>query len=48
MWFKLESYFVRGLTKCQPKVVVDGLLLTGQNPGSSSPLGEEILKALQM
>ncbi|KAJ7733831.1 class I glutamine amidotransferase-like protein [Mycena olivaceomarginata] len=31
----------------EPKVVVDGLLLTGQNPGSSSPLGEEILKALQ-
>ncbi|KAJ7829207.1 ThiJ/PfpI [Mycena olivaceomarginata] len=31
----------------EPKVVVDGLLRTGQNPGSSSPLGEEILKALQ-
>ncbi|KAJ7810801.1 class I glutamine amidotransferase-like protein [Mycena olivaceomarginata] len=31
----------------EPKVVVDGLLLTGQNPGSGSPLGEEILKALK-
>ncbi|KAJ7314956.1 ThiJ/PfpI [Mycena albidolilacea] len=34
----------------EPKVVVDGLLLTGQNPGSSSsssPFGEEILKALR-
>ncbi|KAJ7834984.1 ThiJ/PfpI [Mycena olivaceomarginata] len=29
------------------KVVVDGLLLTGQNPTSGGPLAEEILKALQ-
>jgi putative intracellular protease/amidase len=38
---------IRGLTKCQLKVVVDGLLLTGQNLASGRPLGEEILKALQ-
>ncbi|PFH49135.1 hypothetical protein AMATHDRAFT_148332 [Amanita thiersii Skay4041] len=29
------------------KVVVDGNLITGQNPGSSVPLAEEMLKALQ-
>ncbi|KAJ7358333.1 ThiJ/PfpI [Mycena albidolilacea] len=28
------------------KVVVDGLLLTGQNPAAGGPLAEEILKAL--
>lgn len=31
----------------QAKVVVDGNLITGQNPASASPIGEAILKALQ-
>lgn len=31
----------------QPKVVVDGRLLTGQNPASGGPLAEEIVKALR-
>ncbi|KAE9410387.1 class I glutamine amidotransferase-like protein [Gymnopus androsaceus JB14] len=31
----------------QPKVVVDGHLITGQNPASALPLGEALLKALQ-
>ncbi|KIK59505.1 hypothetical protein GYMLUDRAFT_669460 [Collybiopsis luxurians FD-317 M1] len=31
----------------KPKVVVDGHLITGQNPASSKPLGEALLKALQ-
>jgi len=30
----------------QAKVVVDGNILTGQNPSSAGPLGEEILKLL--
>jgi len=30
-----------------PKVVVDGRLITGQNPASAGPVGKEILKALQ-
>ncbi|EKM59807.1 uncharacterized protein PHACADRAFT_138056 [Phanerochaete carnosa HHB-10118-sp] len=30
-----------------PKVVVSGNLITGQNPSSASPIGKEILKALQ-
>jgi len=30
-----------------PKVVVDGRLITGQNPASAAPLGKEILKALR-
>jgi len=29
-----------------PKVVVDGKLITGQNPASAKPIGEAILKAL--
>jgi putative intracellular protease/amidase len=29
------------------KVVVDGKLLTGENPASAGPLAEAILKALQ-
>ncbi|KAJ3506042.1 hypothetical protein NLJ89_g7094 [Agrocybe chaxingu] len=29
------------------KVVVDGQLITGQNPASAAPIGEAILKALQ-
>ena len=29
------------------KVVVDGNLITGQNPASAGPIGKEILKALQ-
>ncbi|KAI0787174.1 ThiJ/PfpI [Irpex lacteus] len=32
----------------QPKVVVDGKLITGQNPASAGPVGEAILKALQL
>jgi putative intracellular protease/amidase len=31
----------------QVKVVVDGILITGQNPASAGPIGEAILKALQ-
>ncbi len=31
----------------QPKVVVDGRLITGQNPASAGPLAEELLAALQ-
>ncbi|KAE9410431.1 class I glutamine amidotransferase-like protein [Gymnopus androsaceus JB14] len=31
----------------QPKVIVDGHLITGQNPASALPLGEALLKALQ-
>jgi len=30
----------------QPKVVVDGKLITGQNPASAAPIGEAIRKAL--
>lgn len=31
----------------QPKVVVDGNVITGQNPASATPIGEAILKALK-
>ncbi|KIK59507.1 hypothetical protein GYMLUDRAFT_44478 [Collybiopsis luxurians FD-317 M1] len=31
----------------KPKVVIDGHLITGQNPASAKPLGEALLKALQ-
>ncbi|THH31318.1 hypothetical protein EUX98_g2899 [Antrodiella citrinella] len=31
-----------------PKVVVDGILITGQNPASAGPIGEAILKALKV
>ena len=31
----------------QAKVIVDGNLITGQNPASAFPIGEAILKALQ-
>jgi len=31
----------------QPKVVLDGRLMTGQNPASGGPLAEEIVKALR-
>lgn len=31
----------------QPNVVVDGRLLTGQNPASAGPLAEEIVKAMR-
>jgi putative intracellular protease/amidase len=31
----------------QPKVVVDGRLMTGQNPASAGPLAEELVKALK-
>ncbi|KAL0949773.1 hypothetical protein HGRIS_009812 [Hohenbuehelia grisea] len=31
----------------QPKVIVDGTLITGQNPASSVPIGEALLKALK-
>jgi putative intracellular protease/amidase len=31
----------------EPKVVVDGKLITGQNPASASPVGKAILEALQ-
>ena len=31
----------------QPKVVVDGKLITGQNPASAAGVGEAILKAIQ-
>jgi len=30
----------------QPKVVEDGILITGQNPASAAPIGQAILKAL--
>lgn len=30
-----------------PKVIVDGQLITGQNPASAEPIGHAILKALQ-
>ena len=30
----------------QPKVVIDGRLMTGQNPASGAPLAEEIVAAL--
>lgn len=31
----------------QPKVIVDGKLITGQNPASAAGVGEAILKAIQ-
>jgi putative intracellular protease/amidase len=31
----------------QPYVVRDGLLITGQNPASSEPAAEELLRVLQ-
>jgi len=31
----------------QPKVAVDGKLLTGQNPASAKPLAEAIVKAIK-
>lgn len=31
----------------EPKVVVDGRIITGQNPASATPLGEAIVSALQ-
>jgi putative intracellular protease/amidase len=30
-----------------PKVIVDGQLITGQNPASAEPIGHAILKAIQ-
>ena len=51
--FELES--ARGATGAsfsespifEPKVVVDGRIITGQNPASATPLGEAIVSALQ-
>ncbi|KAJ7041496.1 ThiJ/PfpI [Mycena alexandri] len=31
-----------------PKVVVDGILITGQNPASAGPIGQAILKSLKL
>jgi putative intracellular protease/amidase len=31
----------------QPKVVVDGRLITGQNPASAGPMAKELLAALK-
>jgi putative intracellular protease/amidase len=31
----------------QPHVIVDGRLLTGQNPASAGPLAREVLTALR-
>ncbi|KIK59508.1 hypothetical protein GYMLUDRAFT_201645 [Collybiopsis luxurians FD-317 M1] len=43
----LGANYVKASEPWQPKVVVDGLLITGQNPASAKPLGEALLKALQ-
>ncbi|KAK7057615.1 class I glutamine amidotransferase-like protein [Favolaschia claudopus] len=43
----LGGKYSKADTPYDPKVIVDGKLLTGQNPSSSGPLGQEILKALQ-
>lgn len=39
-----KADILRNLKKS--KVVVDGKLITGQNPASAAPLGEALLKAL--
>ncbi|KAK2466169.1 hypothetical protein APHAL10511_001811 [Amanita phalloides] len=43
----LGGRYVKAAELWRPKVVVDGHLITGQNPASAAPLGKEILKALQ-
>jgi putative intracellular protease/amidase len=46
----ITLYFDRLLTNSlsfQPKVVVTGNLITGQNPASAHPIGEAILQALE-
>ena len=43
------SYFLGPpFTPAQAKVVHSGNLITGQNPASGRPIGEEILKTLQV
>ncbi|KAH8834857.1 class I glutamine amidotransferase-like protein [Flagelloscypha sp. PMI_526] len=43
----LGGSYVKAEELWQPKVVVDGILITGQNPASARGVGEAILKALQ-
>ncbi len=48
MSFVLDWAFVDATIHTQPKVVHSGNLITGQNPASARPLGEELLKTLQV
>lgn len=43
----LGGRYVKAEGLWQPKVVVDGTLITGQNPSSSASIGKAILQALQ-
>ncbi len=43
---KVAGSFVKAAEPWGEKVVVDGRLVTGQNPASSKKLGEEILKLI--
>ncbi|KAG5646593.1 hypothetical protein DXG03_002897 [Asterophora parasitica] len=45
--FRLVPSFTDLLSHLQSHVVVDGILITGQNPGSAHATGEAILKALK-
>ncbi|KAL4242039.1 Class I glutamine amidotransferase-like protein [Abortiporus biennis] len=42
----LGATYVKAEELWKPKVVASGNLITGQNPASSKPIGEEILRAL--
>ncbi|GJE84993.1 type 1 glutamine amidotransferase domain-containing protein [Phanerochaete sordida] len=44
---ELGGKYVKADAAWAPKVVVDGNLITGQNPASAGPIGQAILKALQ-
>lgn len=44
---ELGGKYVKASEPWAAKVVVDGNLITGQNPNSAGPIGKEILKALQ-
>jgi len=51
--FELESALVAGGARFseapifEPKVIIDGRIITGQNPASATPLGEAIVSALR-
>ncbi|GJJ07598.1 hypothetical protein Clacol_001801 [Clathrus columnatus] len=44
---ELGGHYEKATELWEPKVIVDGKLITGQNPASAAPIGETILKALK-
>jgi putative intracellular protease/amidase len=44
---ELDGNFVKADKPFDVKIVVDGKLITGQNPASAKPLAEEIAKVLK-